>query len=129
MQASFIQALPAICSVFERMKELYPNRDLYTVSYGSGISVRSVKPEYNISQFLAQFGSDGHPGAVGISIPFEKRLGLVAKAFNGEIFLDERKVTGTSSITQQGLRYHAGRRKRPMVHPDAECYKQRRINL
>lgn len=76
--------------VFERMKELYPNRDLYIVSYGSGISVRSVKPEYDLSKFLAQFGGGGHPGAGGVSIPFEKRLDLVAEAFHGEIFLDKR---------------------------------------
>lgn len=166
MQASFIQALPAICRVFEHMKELYPDRDLYTVSYGSGISVRSVKPEYNISQFLAQFGGDGDTPEQAVS-PFHSKnvlallqrhstqksswtkgdcihsaaapagcpvgaaaFHIVQRKIMSENYIVQNiqtsKATGTSSMTQQALRYYAGRRKRPMVHPNAECYKQRR---
>lgn len=84
----YVGATDYLQDVFERMKTLYPDVDLYIVSYGSGISVRTIKPEYDLSRFLAQFGGGGHPGAGGISIPFQKRIDLVAEAFHSAIYLD-----------------------------------------
>lgn len=84
----YVGATNYLQDVFERMKALYPDTDLYIVSYGAGISVRTVKPEYNLSEFLGKLGGGGHPGAGGISIPFQKRIDLVADAFHAEIYLD-----------------------------------------
>ncbi|MBO5435920.1 hypothetical protein J6A31_09010 [bacterium] len=57
--------------VFEAMKQNYPNKDLYIINYGNGISIRSVKPHINVGELVKPFSGGGHPGAGGFKIPFE----------------------------------------------------------
>ena len=56
---------------FEFMKELYPDKDLYIINYGAGISLRSVKADINVGNIAMEYGGGGHEGAGGFKIPYE----------------------------------------------------------
>jgi len=78
-------------AVFERMKKLYPDVDLYIVNYGTGVSVRSIKPEINVSEITKRCNGGGHAGAGGFKIPMEHIIDAFNKTINGNITLDRKE--------------------------------------
>lgn len=78
-------------AVFERMKKLYPDVDLYIVNYGTGVSVRSIKPEINVSEITKRCNGGGHAGAGGFKIPMEYIIDAFNKTINGSITFDKKE--------------------------------------
>lgn len=61
-------------AVFAHMKNLYPNKDLYIMNFGYGVSLRAVRPEIDVSAIAKTYGGGGHPGAAGFTIPLNQQL-------------------------------------------------------
>lgn len=54
--------------MLEFMKTKYTDKDLYILSTGNNISLRSVKPEIDVSAIAKSFGGGGHHAAAGFSV-------------------------------------------------------------
>lgn len=74
--------------VFELMKQLYPDIDLYVINYGSGISMRSMKDDINVSEITKQYKGGGHMGAGGFKIPMDNIIEALEKTMDANIVLD-----------------------------------------
>ena len=71
---------------FELMKTEYPEKDLYIINYGSGISMRGVKKDFNVGMFAKEnYGGGGHPGAAGFPIPEEMIHEYMEQILKGKI--------------------------------------------
>lgn len=71
---------------FELMKTEYPEKDLYIINYGSGISMRGVKKDFNVGMFAkGNYGGGGHPGAAGFPIPEEMIHEYMEQILKGKI--------------------------------------------
>lgn len=70
---------------FAAMKTKYPGYDLYIINYGTGISVRTEKPEINVGNIVKMYGGGGHKCAGGFKIPFTTQAAYIANAFNADI--------------------------------------------
>ncbi len=73
---------------FDLMKTSYPDKDIYIINYGTGISMRAMKPDINIGLIAKEYGGGGHPGAGGFKITWEDQLTYLAKTFSGTINVD-----------------------------------------
>ena len=73
---------------FDAMKECHPDADLYIVDRGNGVSIRSVKEDINAGEIAKIAGGGGHPGAGGISIPFEKRKEMLEDVLGTTLYFD-----------------------------------------
>lgn len=71
--------------VFMKMKEHWPNRDLYIICYGTGISVRKTDDNENINvgEIVKMFKGGGHNAAGGFKIPTGLQMGYIQAAFEG----------------------------------------------
>jgi len=69
--------------VFDRMKEHWPDRDLYIMCYGTGISIRTDDENINIGELCKQFGGGGHAAAGGFKIPDDLQIGYAQTAITG----------------------------------------------
>lgn len=78
---------------FQFMKDTYPDYDLYAMDYGTGCSLRAVKPEIDVSAILQPLGGGGHQGAGGIRYKPEEIHKLFADTFHGTLFLDASERT------------------------------------
>ena len=68
------------------MKTEYPEKDLYIINYGSGISMRGVKKDFNVGMFAkGNYGGGGHPGAAGFPIPEEMIHEYMEQILKGKI--------------------------------------------
>lgn len=74
--------------VFELMKQTYPDIDLYMINYGSGISMRSVKENVNVSEIAKLYKGGGHMGAGGFKIPTNDIIDMLKKTMDADIVLD-----------------------------------------
>lgn len=74
--------------VFELMKQLYPDIDLYVINYGSGISMRSMKNDIDVSEIVKQYKGGGHLGAGGFKIPMDNIIETLEKTMDANIVLD-----------------------------------------
>lgn len=74
--------------VFELMKQMHPDIDLYIINYGSGISMRSVKESVNVSEIAKLYKGGGHMGAGGFKIPTNDIIDMLEKTMDADIILD-----------------------------------------
>lgn len=75
--------------VFERMKEHWPNRDLYIICYGTGISYRSDNPDINVGEISKLYGGGGHVAAGGFKIPLDLQIGYIQAAMtDSTVYID-----------------------------------------
>ena len=72
-------------AAFETMQDEYPDSDLYAINYGTGVSVRTRKPEIHVGKLLKGIGGGGHAGAGGLKISSEKQKEYIESAFKAEI--------------------------------------------
>lgn len=75
--------------IFERMKELYPDRDIAFINYGTGISLRSININVNVAEICKRNGGGGHPEAGGFKIPYDLQTKYCMHSLNAKIVLDE----------------------------------------
>lgn len=68
---AYIDDSKYVFDVLDYMRDTYPERDLFIVNYGSGVSIRSDKEDINVAEIVKKFGGGGHKGAGGFK--FEKR--------------------------------------------------------
>ena len=68
---AYIDDSKYVFDVLDYMRDTYPERDLFIVNYGSGVSIRSDKEDVNVAEIVKPFGGGGHKGAGGFK--FEKR--------------------------------------------------------
>ena len=68
-----------------KMKEHWPNRDLYIICYGTGISVRKTDDNKNINvgEIVRMFNGGGHIAAGGFKVPTDLQMGYIQAAFKG----------------------------------------------
>ena len=74
-----------ISDVFEMMKNTYPDKDLYIICYGTGISIRTVNPEINAADIASRYEGGGHPGAAGFTVSKECQANFIRKAMRAQI--------------------------------------------
>lgn len=67
----FCSSTQYLQETLECMKEEYPGYDLYVLYYGTGLSIRATDPAINVGKLLEKIGGGGHPGAGGVSVPFD----------------------------------------------------------
>lgn len=77
--------------VFEMMKQLYPDTDLYVINYGSGVSVRSMKNSINVAEIVSHYNGGGHLGAGGFKIPMTNIIEMLCKTMNADIIFDTKE--------------------------------------
>lgn len=70
---------------FALMKEVYKDRDLYIINYGTGISFRTDRPDLHVGNFVKLYGGGGHAGAGGFSIPTDVKRRCLEIALNGTL--------------------------------------------
>lgn len=71
---------------FELMKELYPNKDLYIINFGTGISLRTGNENIHVGNFAKQrYGGGGHPGAAGFGLSHEIQRKCMEIILRGEL--------------------------------------------
>lgn len=68
---AYIDDSKYVFDVLDYMRDTYPERDLFIVNYGNGVSIRSDKKDINVAEIVKKFGGGGHKGAGGFK--FEKR--------------------------------------------------------
>lgn len=68
---AYIDDSKYVFDVLDYMRDTYPERDLFIVNYGNGVSIRSDKEDINVAEIVKPFGGGGHKGAGGFK--FEKR--------------------------------------------------------
>ncbi len=73
---------------FERMKENYPDYDLYMLNYGTGISMRATKDDINVGALLKGLGGGGHAGAGGIKIEQDLQRMLIEQTLQAQLIID-----------------------------------------
>lgn len=73
--------------VFDRMKEMYPDKDLFVIYYGNGISLRAVKGDVDVAAIAASLGGGGHKAAGGFKIDTEVTADIIGRLFNGRLEL------------------------------------------
>lgn len=81
---AYIDDSKYVFDVLDYMRDTYPERDLFIVNYGNGVSIRSDKEDINVAEIVKPFGGGGHKGAGGFK--FEKR----------DIYNLFEKTTGTT---------------------------------
>ena len=84
----FCQSSEYMADVFDVMKKEYPDFDLYIIDSGRSISFRSVKKEVNVGAIAKPLGGGGHPGAAGVSIPFETRRSMLEEVLGTTMYFD-----------------------------------------
>lgn len=84
----FCQSSEYMADVFDVMKKEYPDFDLYVIDSGRSISFRSVKKEVNVGAIVKPLGGGGHPGAAGVSIPFETRRSMLEEVLGTTMYFD-----------------------------------------
>lgn len=77
---------------FQHMKDTYPDYDLYVIDYGTGCSLRAVKPDIDVSAILQPLGGGGHQGAGGIHYDSEKVQQVFADTMQGTLLLDKTET-------------------------------------
>lgn len=78
--SSFLQ------ETFILMKELFPNKDLYIIDFGGGMSLRTENPELHVGKFARQrYGGGGHPGAAGFGLTQEMKRKCLEIIMGGTI--------------------------------------------
>lgn len=71
---------------FALMKEVYKNRDLYIINYGTGISFRTDKPDLHIGNFVKdRYSGGGHAGAGGFSLSHEVKRKCLEISLGGTL--------------------------------------------
>lgn len=68
---AYIDDSKYVFDILDYMRDTYPERDLFIVNYGNGVSIRSDKEDINVAEIVKPFGGGGHKGAGGFK--FEKR--------------------------------------------------------
>lgn len=81
-------------AMFDRLKEDYPDTDLYLVNYGTGVSFRAIKDSIHIGSLVAPFGGGGHAGAGGLRIDKDFQIKQVEKMMPGARFYLDRNEKG-----------------------------------
>ena len=74
-----------LTEVFDMMLEDYPDSDLYAINYGTGVSVRSRKPDIHVGNLLKNIGGGGHAGAGGVKIQSSEQRKYIEAALHGTI--------------------------------------------
>ena len=74
--------------VFDRMKEHWPDRELYIIAYGTGISIRSDNPAVNVGEICKELNGGGHAAAGGFKIPENLQIGYAQTALNATMYID-----------------------------------------
>lgn len=74
-----------MAAMFLYMKTEYPDADLYIISYGTGISIRTVKPDIDVSAITLRRGGGGHPGAGGFKISEDVQTQFILSAMQCEL--------------------------------------------
>lgn len=77
--------------VFEMMKQLYPDADLYVINYGSGVSIRSMKNSINVAEIASHCNGGGHLGAGGFKIPMTNIIEMLRKTMHADIIFDTKE--------------------------------------
>ena len=76
--------------VLEDMKKTYPDAEIYINIGDTAISLRrNDSSDIDLSKIAILCGGGGHPGASGVTIPFEKKLDLMIDMLNAEIINEE----------------------------------------
>lgn len=71
---------------FELMKNKFPNKDIYIINFGSGISLRSVKDGIDLGQFVKlHYDGGGHYGAAGFGIKSDMIHEYMEKILKGTL--------------------------------------------
>jgi oligoribonuclease NrnB/cAMP/cGMP phosphodiesterase (DHH superfamily) len=84
----------AYCTVSENMPDVFEymranyDVDICMIDYGTGVSMRTNKPDVSIAEIAKRVGGGGHPGAGGVRIPFEKRQTLLEDVLKASIYFD-----------------------------------------
>ena len=84
----------AYCTVSENMPDVFEymranyDVDICMIDYGTGVSMRTDKPDVNIAEIVKRVGGGGHPGAGGVRIPSEKRQALLEDVLDAAIYFN-----------------------------------------
>ena len=71
---------------FLLMKEMLPNKDLYIIDFGSGVSLRTDNPDLHVGMFARKrYGGGGHPGAAGFGLTQEVKRKCLEIIMGGTI--------------------------------------------
>lgn len=71
---------------FSLMKEMLPNKDLYIIDFGSGVSLRTDNPDLHVGMFAKKrYGGGGHPGAAGFGLTHEIKRKCLENIMGGTI--------------------------------------------
>lgn len=71
---------------FSLMKEMLPNKDLYIIDFGSGVSLRTDNPDLHVGMFAKKrYGGGGHPGAAGFRLKHEIKRKCLETIMGGTI--------------------------------------------
>lgn len=71
---------------FILMKEMLPNKDLYIIDFGNGVSLRTDNPYMHVGMFASQrYGGGGHPGAAGFGLTQEVKRKCLEIIMGGTI--------------------------------------------
>ena len=73
--------------VFDEMKNLYPDCELYILNYGTGLSMRTSRDDINVGDIMERVGGGGHAGAAGCKIGKELIKTIMEVALQGTIIL------------------------------------------
>ena len=71
---------------FLLMKEMLPNKDLYIIDFGDGVSLRTDNPDLHVGMFARKrYGGGGHPGAAGFGLTQEVKRKCLEIIMGGTI--------------------------------------------
>lgn len=71
---------------FSLMKEMLPNKDLYIIDFGSGVSLRTDNTDLHVGMFAKKrYGGGGHPGAAGFRLTHEIKRKCLETIMGGTI--------------------------------------------
>lgn len=78
-----------LMETFDCMKDLYPDFDIYLIDYGTGLSLRSIKPEVHIGNLMKPLGGGGHAGAGGTKVSFDLLNEVIEQTLHANLYIDE----------------------------------------
>lgn len=78
-----------IPSVFAYMRDTYKDSDINIIITPRTISMRTDKPNVDVSAIAKKFNGGGHTGAAGFTLDLTKQLNFIANSMDAKIYLTE----------------------------------------
>lgn len=70
----FVMAEQHLAELFAYMQELFPDKDIYVICTGNGLSMRTRKDDVDVSDIAKLAGGGGHPQAAGVALTNEIKV-------------------------------------------------------